>query len=59
MTEEEAKMKTEHAEKIRQLAEWLDAEVWAKVSCGDDGLVEAQKVKELAKDAIKIIVEYL
>ena len=59
MKEEDAKRQKIHATKIAELSEWLCAEVWEKYSCGNDGTLEAQKVKELAKDAIKIIVEYL
>ena len=47
------------AERIRELADWLDAEIRETVSCGNDGIVEAKMVKEVAREVIRIVANYI
>jgi hypothetical protein len=58
MSDEKKKQKQD-AERIRELADWLDAEIWETVSCGNDGIIEANRVREVARDVIKIVANYI
>jgi hypothetical protein len=47
------------ADTIEDFANWLRAEVWEIVSCGNSGKIEGEKIKEYAKLIIKIASKYL
>ncbi len=59
MSDEDFKIQMKDAFVIQELADWIRAEAFEKHQRGGDGKVEAQKVKEHARLAIKIVAEYL
>ena len=59
MSKETAALVHGDSKLMEEVAEWMRGYVWEVNTCGNDGKLAMEKIRELAPKALKVLVNYI